>query len=156
MVTLVLLQMERRIPPITSMGRSSVSAVMSVTIWWDLKLGRVRQMENGLEHSLHAQVNELTLFIFIFCKSLWIGSFVSRVWPGGPGVLVTTLSLCEPFFVTSSKTQSGGRHENLVNTWCDPPLKNPGYAPVFPFASWVNPFPIAAFKTHWFKIERVR
>ena len=70
MVTLVLLQMERRIPPITSMGLSSVSAVMSVTIWWDLKLGRVRQMENGLEHSLHAQVNELTLFIFIFCKSL--------------------------------------------------------------------------------------
>ena len=95
-------------------------------------------------------------FIFIFCKSLWIGSFVSRVWPGGPGVLVTTLSLCEPFFVTSSKTQRGGRHENLVNTWCDPPLKNPGYAPVFPFASWVNPFPIAAFKKHWFKIERVR
>ena len=147
--------MERRIPPITSMGLSSVSAVMSVTIWWDLKLGRVRQMENGLEHSLHAQVNELTLFIFIFCKSLWIRSFVSRVWPGGPGVLVTTLSHCEPFFVTSSKTQRVGRHENLVNTWCDPPLKNPGYAPVFPFASWVNPFPIAAFKKHWFKIERV-
>ena len=69
MVTLVLLQMERRIPPITSMGLSSVSAVMSVTIWWDLKLGRVRQMENGLEHSLHAQVNELTLLYSFFARA---------------------------------------------------------------------------------------
>ena len=145
MVTLVLLQMERRIPPITSMGLSSVSAVMSVTIWWDLKLGRVRQMENGLEHSLHAQVNELTLFIFIFCKSLGIGSFDSRVWPGGPGVLVTTLSLCEPFFVTSSKTQRGGRHENLVNTWCDPPLKKSRLRSRVSICFLSQPFPNSSF-----------
>ena len=54
----------------------------------------------------------------------------------GPGVsrgLPPPLPL-QVFFVTLSKTRRGGRPHNLMSTLCltqcDPPIENPGYAPI--------------------------